>query len=58
MNEMREMFSLFKDDQDKRTDRSCAAIKDMRTSLDFLSQNLDLAQARIVKLETRYYNCS
>lgn len=52
MKEMRSMFSLFKEDQDKRADRLCAAVEDMRASLDYLSKNLELAQARIVHLET------
>lgn len=52
MKKMRTMFSNFKEDQDKRADKICAAVEDIRASLDFFGSKLELAQARIVELET------
>lgn len=51
MEEMRSMFLLFKEDQNKRADRLYAAVDDLRISVDFLGKNLESAQARIVELE-------
>lgn len=51
MQEIRTIFSQFKEEQEKRSDRLFAAVEDIRATLDFLGKNYDSLQVRMEKLE-------
>lgn len=51
MTEMRQMFKDLKDDQEKRCDRMCSAVEEIRSSVEFLSGRCESLQEKVDKLE-------
>ncbi|KOB52104.1 Zinc finger DNA binding protein [Operophtera brumata] len=51
MKEMRQMFKVFREEQDKRSDRLCSAVEDIRLTVDFLAVKYEVLQERVDKLE-------
>ncbi|XP_026761083.2 uncharacterized protein LOC113520021 [Galleria mellonella] len=52
ITEMRQMFKDFRDEQDRRNERLCAVVEDLRISVDFLAHKYDLLKSKMDKLET------
>lgn len=53
MQEMRDLFSQFKKDQENKADRLYAAVENIQASIDFLSKNFETLQTRIESLEEK-----
>lgn len=51
MNEMRALFTQFKEDQEVRADKLYSVVENIRESLDFLGKKFELLQTRLEKLE-------
>lgn len=51
MKEMRQMFKDFREEQDKKSDRLCSAVEEIRSTVDFLAGKYEALQERVEKLE-------
>lgn len=51
MDEMRNMFKDFKDEQSKRFDQLCSIVEDVRSTVDFWVDKHDQLQTRVEQLE-------
>ncbi|XP_059055134.1 uncharacterized protein LOC131849154 [Achroia grisella] len=52
MTEMQQMFTKFKEDQNRRSERLCSIVEDIRNSVDFLAHKYDSRQSKVDKLES------
>lgn len=51
MEEMRQMFRDFREDQEKKFDQLCSAAEAVRTTVDFLAEKHDQLRVRVEQLE-------